>query len=106
MRVAKWIANLLASQIVWVLLCTALGTLSSAILKAENVLSNPYGLVALALFIAAICVALIQKIQRHRAQPEIDRSRLAMAIWTRQQEKTDQRADRIIKETVDRETKG
>lgn len=106
MRAAKWIANLLASQIVWVLISGSVGALGSAALKAADVLSNPYGLVAVGLFIAAICVALFQKFLERQIRPEIDRSSLWAMVYGEREKERERRAKQIAKEIVDREERG
>ena len=104
-RAAKWIANSLASNLVWVLISGSLGAVASAVLKAMGAFSNPYGLVAIGLLVAAICVVVIQKVQqRRRTRPEIDDD-LALMIYNAQREERERVAKRIAEEEVRREMK-
>jgi hypothetical protein len=61
----KWVA----SNLLWSLVVAASGAVVSAVLKAASVLDNPYGLVAVALFVAALLVAAGKAWRRHTTKP-------------------------------------
>jgi hypothetical protein len=105
MRLIKWTANLLVSQLVWLLIGGFVGTIGSAILKAADVLSNPYGLVAIGFLIAAMCVAIIQKLQERRSLPGASNSDFMAELYGELKEERTKRARQLAKEEIDREVK-
>jgi hypothetical protein len=105
-NVARRIAAWLVGNLVWTILSSGfVGALLAAILKNMGALSNPYGLVAIALLVAALCVATIRKVQKQRAQPEIDSEQLTLTVYNALREERERAAQQIAKEEVDRELK-
>jgi hypothetical protein len=104
-RAAKWIANAIASNLVWLLLSGSLGAAASAALKAMGALSNPYGLVSIGFLVAAICVAIVQKIQGCRSLPNSS-EQLTLTLYNALRDERERAAQQLAKEEVDRELKG
>jgi uncharacterized membrane protein YeaQ/YmgE (transglycosylase-associated protein family) len=101
-KIAGVIAAWVASNVMWTLLSGAVGAFVSAALKEKGVLKDPYSLVAIGFLVAAICVAIVQKIQQQRRiRPVPADDRLAVAIYGEEQKELQRRAQQRARENVD-----
>jgi hypothetical protein len=103
-KIAGLIAAWITSNLVWTLLSGFAGATTSAVLKEAGVFENAFGLVAVALLVAAISIVMVQKVrQRQQIRAALDKDdRLAVAIYGETKKELERRAQQHARENVNR----